>query len=530
MDHSFTFEFPYRSQRMPVLARNCVATSQPLAAQAGLRMLLAGGNAVDAALASAIALTVVEPTSNGIGSDLFAIVWDGHALHGLNASGRSPAGWARERFAKYAGQMPVVGWDTVTVPGAVSGWIELHAKLGKLPLERIFEPAIHYAREGYLVSPITARAWGFAQVMFDGFDDWRDTFTLGGRAPRAGERFASEAHAATLESICATRGESIYRGELAQRICAAANEAGAALCAKDLASHRADWVGTISTDYRGLRVHEIPPNGQGVAALSALAILREMNLRDLAVDSADSLHLQIESMKLALADVYAQVSDPRFMRIDPNDMLDPAYAKSRAGQIDPKHAKQFSTGFPPREGGTVYMTAADESGMMVSLIQSNYYGFGSGIVIPGTGIAMQNRGFGFTLEKNHPNEVGPSKRPFHTIIPGFVTRGGKPLVSFGVMGGAMQAQGHVQMITRIFVYDQNPQAASDAPRWQVMGGLKVILEEGTSADVVDDLQSRGHQIRVAPPKEFGGAQLIYRLDDGYVVASDSRKDGQAVGF
>jgi gamma-glutamyltranspeptidase/glutathione hydrolase len=529
MESGFTFDFPYRSQRMPVLARNVVATSQPLAAQAGLRMLLAGGNAVDAALASAIALTVVEPTSNGIGSDLFAILWDGHTLHGLNASGRSPAGWTRQRFAKYGRQMPVVGWDTVTVPGAVSGWVELHTKFGRLPFERLFETAIRYAREGYPVSPITARAWGFAQAMFDEFDEWKATFTFSGRSPAAGEIFKSEVHAKTLESIAGSRGESFYRGAIAEQIVAAARDAGAVMTAEDLSNHRADWVGTISADYRGLRIHEIPPNGQGVAALAALSILHQLNLRDHAVDSANSLHLQIEAMKLSLADVYAQVADPRSMRIDPNDMLDPSYAKSRAAQIDPKHAREFGTGFP-REGGTVYLTAADEAGMMVSLIQSNYYGFGSGIVIPGTGIAMQNRGFGFVLEQDHPNEVGPSKRPFHTIIPGFVTRGGRPLMSFGVMGGAMQAQGHVQMVTRIFDYGQNPQAASDAPRWQVMGGLKVILEEGTSQRVIDDLESRGHQIRIAPPKEFGGAQLIYRMDDGYLAASDSRKDGHATGY
>src|SRR5439155_3213104 len=366
-------------------------------------------------------------------------------------------------------------------------------------------------------------------LIFSEFTDWKAAFCPGGRAPRAGERFASVDHAATLKEIAATRGESFYRGALAEQIFAAADAAGASLSLDDLATHKSEWVGTISTDYRGLRIHEIPPNGQGVAALAALAILRQFNLRDYSVDSADFFHLEIEAMKLALADVYAQVADPAFMRIDANDLLDPAYAKSRASQIDMKRAKEFITGFP-REGGTVFITAADASGMMVSLIQSNYFGFGSGIVIPGTGIAMQNRGFGFVLEKGHPNEVGPRKRPFHTIIPGFVTRGGKPLMSFGVMGGPMQAQGHLQMITRIFDYEQNPQAASDAPRWQVMGGLKVAVENGIDPRVIDDLKSKGHDIRIAASTEFGGAQMIYRLEGGYLAASDHRKDGQGVGY
>jgi gamma-glutamyltranspeptidase/glutathione hydrolase len=521
-------EFPYCSGRMPVLAQNVVATSQPLAAQAGLRMLLAGGNAVDAALAAAIALTVVEPTSNGIGSDLFAIVWDGQSLHGLNASGRSPAAWTRQRFANCQ-TMPVVGWETVTVPGAVSGWSALSLRFGKLPFEQLCKPAIHYAREGFLVSPITASAWQRSLMMFDEFADWKATFCPGGRPPFAGERFVSPAHAQTLEKIAATGGKAFYTGELAEQICRASQSAGAALCAEDLALHQPEWVETLSTRYRGTHLHEIPPNGQGVAALAALAILECLPLGDHPVDSPQSIHLQIEVMKLALADVYAQVADPAFMRVRPADICDPGYAKARSALIDPTRAGEYRTGLP-REGGTVYLTAADASGMMVSLIQSNYFGFGSGIVIPGTGIAMQNRGYGFVLEKDHPNQVGPRKRPFHTIIPGFVMRDDKPLMSFGVMGGPMQAQGHVQMMTRIFDYEQNPQAASDAPRWQVMGGLKVIVEKGPAPATVEALRALGHDVRIAPSREFGGAQIIFRLDDGYLAATDHRKDGQAVGY
>jgi gamma-glutamyltranspeptidase/glutathione hydrolase len=523
------FDQPYCSRRSPLLARNIVATSQPLAAQAGLRMLLSGGNAVDAALAAAITLTVVEPTSNGIGADAFAIVWDGRALHGLNASGRSPAAWTREYFDRF-NQMPVSGWHSVTVPGAVSGWVELSKTFGKLPFEQLFEPAIAYARDGFLVSPITARAWARGARAFADFAAFQKAFTSDGRVPRPGESFVMPDHAATLESIARTRGESFYRGELAARIVAASSVEGGLMSADDLASHRPEWSGTIACDYRGQQLHEIPPNGQGLAALLALNILSSFSVADYPVDSADSLHLQIEAMKLALADAYRYVSDPAHMtEVTAGDLLDPNYARERSKLIDPKRATIAAHGVPKR-GGTVYLTAADASGMMVSFIQSNYYGFGSGVVIPDTGIAMQNRGYGFVLDRDHPNCVGPRKRPFHTIIPGFVMRDGAPLMSFGVMGGPMQAQGHVQMMTRILDYGQNPQAASDAPRWQVTGGLEVLIERGFAPDVLDDLRSRGHELKLADPESFGGAQLIYRIEDGYVAGSDHRKDGCAVGF
>lgn len=522
------FDQPYPSRRSPVLARNAVATSQPLAAQAGLRMLAAGGNAVDAAIASAIALTVVEPTSNGIGSDAFAIVWDGEQLCGLNASGRSPAAWTRDAFAGL-NRMPERGWNSVTVPGAVSAWVELSAQFGKLPFEKLFEPAIEHARRGFLVSPIIARSWDRAVRTYAGFEAFARTFAPQGRAPRAGERFVMPDHAESLEKIARSRGEEFYRGDLAGKIAADAATNGGLMTLDDLASHRAEWVEPICCDYRGVTLHEIPPNGQGIAALLALNLLSHFDLAPLQVDSPDSLHVQIEAMKLALSDAYRYVSDPAAMDVTAADLLDPEYSRSRAAMIDPKRALAASHGFPKR-GGTVYLSAADASGMMVSFIQSNYYGFGSGIVIPGTGIAMQNRGFGFVLDPKHPNCVGPRKRPFHTIIPAFVTRGGSPLMSFGVMGGPMQAQGHVQMMTRIFDHGQNPQAASDAPRWQFIDGLEVLLEAGFYAATIDGLRARGHAVRIEGPEAFGGAQLIYRLDDGYLAASDHRKDGQAVGF
>ena len=526
----FDYTFPYPSQRMPVLARNVVATSQPLAAQAGLQMLRAEGNAVDAALAAAIALTVVEPTSNGIGSDAFAILWNGGELVGLNASGRSPKALTKERF-KDMDSVPLRGWDAVTVPGAVSAWATLSERYGKLPFEALFEPAIRYAREGYLVSPITAKAWSAAPKAFGNFPEFAAKFLPNGRAPRAGELFRYEDQAKTLERIAETKGEAFYRGDLAEKIAAHAEESNALLAGEDLAEHQADWVDLISEDYRGVTLHEIPPNGQGLAALLMLGILKHHPVADYPVDSADSLHVQLEAMKLAFADAYRYISDADTMDMSLEDLLHGDYAKERSKEIDMSRAKNPNHGVPKR-GGTVYLTAADENGMMVSFIQSNYYGFGSGIVVPGTGISLQNRGAGFTLEEGHANQVAGGKRPFHTIIPGFLTQNGQPLMSFGVMGGPMQPQGHAQMVIRLCDYAQNPQAASDAPRWRVAGGREVYVEPGFRPDVLDELRSRGHEVKVDDSAfgGFGGAQLIYRLENGYLAASDSRKDGQAVGF
>jgi gamma-glutamyltranspeptidase/glutathione hydrolase len=521
----FDWEFPYRSQRMPVLARNVVATSQPLAAQAGLAMLHAGGNAADAAIAAAIALTVVEPTSNGIGGDAFALVWDGTRLHGLNASGRSPATWTPERFR----EVPVRGWEAVTVPGAVSAWCALSEKFGRLPFARLFEPAVRYAGEGFLVSPITATGWARAEKAFGQLPAFRATFLPNGRAPAAGEVFACPEQARTLEAIAETRGEAFYRGALAERIAADAAAHGAALSVDDLASHTADWVEPIAADYRGFGVHELPPNGQGLAALLALAILQRLGVAEHAPDSAGALHLQIEATKLALRDAHRYVTDGRFMDVRVADLLDPGYVEQRAAVVDRTRASDPGHG-APRPGGTVYLAAADASGMMVSFIQSNYMGFGSGIVVPGTGIALQNRAAGFVSDPAHPNRIDGGKRPFHTIIPAFVTEDGAPRMAFGVMGGPMQAQGHVQMIVRIRDHRQNPQAACDAPRWQVAAGRELMVESGFAPDVLDDLRARGHHVVERHPANFGGAQLVWKLDHGYLAASDPRKDGQAVGF
>ena len=526
----FTWDFPYPSQRMPVLAKNVVATSQPLAAQAGLAMLAKGGNAVDAGLAAAITLTVVEPTSNGIGSDVFAILWDGQRLVGLNASGRSPAGWTPERFAGRT-TMPNLGWDSVTVPGAVSAWVALSKRYGKLPFEDLFEAGVRYARESFMVSPITAASWARQAPNFKGFSEFCWTFLPKDRAPYAGERFYCPQQAETLEDVASTNGESFYRGPIAERIALASRSDDGAMTEDDLAAHRADWIDPISIEYRGYHLHEMPPNSQGIAALIALGILRNFDVASFPADSADSLHLQIEAMKLAFADTWRHVADPASMEVTPAQMLDSAYLAERAKLVDLKRAAEPRPGIP-RSGGTVYLAAADEKGMMLSFIQSNYQGFGSGIVVPGTGISLQNRAAGFSLKPGHPNQVGPRKRPFQTIIPGFLTRNGQPVMSFGVMGGNMQPQGHVQMVTRLVDYNQNPQACSDAARWIVNGDYTVSLEAAVSSSVKEELTRRGHRIVSSEVTMFGfgGAQLIHRLDDGYCGASDHRKDGCAIGF
>ena len=524
-------DFPYASQRMPVLARNVVATSQPLAAQAGLRMLYAGGNAVDAAVAAAITASVVEPTANGIGSDAFALVWDGAALHGLNASGRSPAGWAPSRFAG-AAAMPVLGWESVTVPGAVSAWVALSQRFGKLPFAQLFGPAIGYARDGFLVSPAIARQWATAARTLSGQPGFAAAFMPGGAAPAAGQRFMFPDQARTLEAIAESHGAAFYRGVLAERIAADAQAHGAALSLADLAAHECSWVEPITQAYRGHTMHEIPPNGQGLATLIALGILDQLDLAGHPADSADAIHLQIEAMKLAFADVYAHVADPAHMRIDSRALLEPAYLRRRAAAIDPARAQAMSTGVPRHEG-TVYLTAADAGGMMVSLMQSNYRGFGSGVVVPGTGIALNDRGSGFSLDPSHPNAVGGAKRPFHTIIPGFLTKGGSPLLSFGVMGGNMQPQGQLQMLVRLLDHHQNVQAASDAPRWKISEDqLEVMVEHDFDAVVADALAARGHRVTraTADSMDFGAAQLIQCVEGGYVAASEKRRDGQAVGF
>lgn len=522
----------YASRRSPVLAANVVSTSHPLASHAGIRMIERGGNAVDAALAAAIALTVVEPTGNGLGSDAFCIVSDGSALHGLNASGRSPAGWTPERFARFS-TMPERGFESVTVPGAIAGWGDLSRRFGSLSFAELFEPAVEYAERGFFVTPMIGELWRRGAATLGDLPGFAEAFMPEGRAPRAGERFVNMPLARSLRLIAETEGRAFYEGELGERVAAFAVEHGACLTVDDLAAHRNDWCGTIEQPFASSALHEIPPNGQGIAALMALGILRNLGIEELDPDGGEAIHLQIEAMKLALADLDRHVADPEHMGMTARDLLDPEYLNQRARLIDRGRAQMFGAGAPV-SGGTVCLAAGDSRGMMVSFIQSNYSGFGSGIVVPGTGISLQNRGFGFSLEAGHPNRVGGAKRPLHTIIPGFISRNGRDEAAFGIMGGPMQAQGHVQLFLRMQVWGQDPQTAADAPRWRFIDGNTTALEDGISPEVEAFLQARGHTIVREPPEEvfgFGGAQIVKRLEGGgYCAGSDPRKDGQAVGF
>jgi gamma-glutamyltranspeptidase/glutathione hydrolase len=486
-----------------------------------------GGNAVDAALAAAITLAVVEPVSTGLGSDLFATVWDGAALHGLNASGRAPAGWTRERFDG-AAAMPQLGWDSATIPGGISGWGELSRRFGRLPYAALFDDAIRYARAGFLVSPVVAYKWAWGVERWAGQPGFAETFLPNGRPPRAGERFVNRPLADSLEKIAASGGESFYRGALAEAMAAHARACGAAHTFDDFAAQQCDWVTPIAQDYRGWTVHEIPPNGQGIAALMALGMLEHFDLASLGPGHPDAWHLPIEAMKLAFADVRAQVGDPAAMRVAPQDMLDPDYLAARAATIRRDRAGSPVAGLAP--GGTVYLGTGDAGGRMVSLIQSTFMGFGSGVVVPGTGIHLHNRGSSFSLEDGHPNAVGAGKRPLHTILPAFLSRSGTPVAAFGVMGGPMQPQGHVQLMTRILDHGENPQSALDAPRWKVGAGLTVDIEDGAPTAVLNELAARGHDIgRTDTYADMGAGQVVWRLDDGYLAASDWRRDGGALG-
>ena len=529
-------QYPYPSQRRVVLGKHhAVATSQSLATLAGMEMFWAGGNAVDAAIASAVALTVVEPTSNGIGGDAFALVWDGK-LHGLNGSGKSPQALSLESFTGLE-SVPELGWLAVTVPGAVSAWQTLSQRWGRLPFEQLFAPAIRYAQEGFLVSPVTAAAWKRAENVYlplDGpqFIPFKQVFFPQGRAPNSGEVWGSPVHAQTLKEIADSEGESFYRGKLAEAIAEFATETGGLLNATDLAQHESLWVNPISTQYRQYRIWEIPPNTQGIAALMALNILEGFDPASVTRESASSYHRQIEAMKLAFADVYRYVSDPRFMNVSCEQLLNKAYAAKRRQSIQHQALPLVEPGLA--SGGTVYLATADKE-LMVSLIQSNYHGFGCGILVPGTGIALHNRGAGFTLE-SHPNQVAPGKRPFHTIIPGFITEGDReaetefhrPLGPFGVMGAPMQPQGHLQVVLNLTDYGMNPQAALDAPRWRFVSDDVVLVESGVSPAIVRELRDRGHNIQIAPYTMFGKGQIILLQPEGFVAASEPRADGIAL--
>lgn len=523
------WNFPYPSQRMPVMADCMVASSQPLAVQAGVDCLRRGGNAVDAAITTAITLTVVEPTSNGLGSDAFAMVFHDGQLHGINGSGRSPRSWTYAQFSAFE-SMPQLGWLSVTVPGAVSVWMALSERFGSLPFTQLFDAAIAYAQEGYAVSPITAQAWHKAGERFQDCAEFKRVYMPHGLAPQAGQRMRNPDQAESLRQIAQSKGQTFYQGQIAERIVDAANSAGVAWEMTDLRAHQAEWVAPLAINFYGYDVYELPPNGQGLAALIALALLQRLDIASLEPDSVQSLHLQIEAMKIGFQAVEQHLADPGYMQIDAQALLQADVLDRHAARIDPTMAQNIPFQLAT-DHGTVYLSTADAKGSMVSLIQSNYMGFGSGVVIPNSGIAMQNRGAGFSLQRGHPNHVDGGKRPYHTIIPGFVCKDGQPVLSFGVMGGRMQPQGHVQMLVRILCAGQNPQAASDAPRWCVLEDASVAVEASMPSATVTALRACGHQITVESNSVlFGGAQLIMRQAAGYIGASDHRKDGMAAGF
>ena len=539
---TFNLSNPYTSTRLPVFARNIVSTSHPLAAQAGLRILWQGGNAVDAAIAAAAVLTIVEPVSCGLGSDAFCILWDGKALHGLNASGRAPQAWTPEYFQKKYGpdamQPPKRGIDSVTVPGAVASWVAMSERFGKLPFADLMQSAIEIAERGYLLSVVVQEKWAAAVDELRHQPGFSEHLLPWGRAPQVGELFQFPAAARGLRAIANSKGQAFYGGEIAHALEKFSKAHGGSLKASDFAAYKADWVTPIAQNYRGHTLHEIPPNGQGIAALISLGILGNFDLAALSRDGVDSQHLQIEAMKLAFADVYRYVADEASMEVTAQQMLDPAYLKQRAGLIDMKKAQDFKAGNPAK-GGTIYLTAADENGMMVSFIQSNYMGFGSGCVEPEFGVSLQNRGHAFATRAgghNPANLVAPGKRPFHTIIPAFLTKDGQPVMSYGVMGANMQPQGHVQTLVRMLDYQQNPQAACDAPRWRYNEGLVINVESAMDPHTVKGLQALGHQMEVINDsyQDFGSGQFIWRMGDpkvqGYVAASDSRRDGLVAGF
>jgi len=430
-------------------------------------------------------------------------------------------------------QVPLLGWLGVTVPGAVAAWRSLSERWGQLPFEQLFAPAIRYAEEGFPVSPVTAQAWKRAEAVYlplidPEFQPFKEVFFPTNRAPAAGEIWRSEAHAKTLRALAYSGGESFYRGELAQQTAAFAASTDGHITLDDLAAHSSDWVEPISTTYRGLTVWEMPPNTQGIATLMALNVLEGFDLSKYARESAQSYHLQIEAMKLAFADTYRYIADPRFFDVPGLLLLEKAYADKRRQLIGETAIPLAQPGLP--KGGTVYLAAADQD-LMVSFIQSNYQGFGSGILVPGTGIALQNRGVGFSLEPEHPNQVGAGKRPFHTIIPGFLTQDGQPVGPFGVMGAPMQPQGHLQVVVNLTDYGMNPQAALDAPRWRFISGKTVLLEQAVPQSVALALAEWGHDVQMsAEGGLFSKGQVILRQREVFVAASEPRADGLALAW
>ena len=530
-------QYPYASRRRVVYGRRAmVCTSQPLASQAGLQILQQGGNAVDAAIATAICQTIVEPTNNGLGSDCFAIVWVKDKLYGINGSGYAPQNLTAEavRAAGYTDKMPFRGWQAVTVPGAPSAWAELHKRFGRLPFAQLFAPAIDYAENGYPVSPNMSRLWEEADGFYTKYKDrpefkgWFDTFEPNGHWLQPGEVFKNPDIAKSLRLIAETYGDAFYKGELADKIDAFMQEHNGFLRKSDLEAYKPEWVEPLSVNYRGYDIWELPPNGHGITVLMALNILKGYNFTER--DTVETMHKQIEAMKLSFVDTKEYVAEPSYMKVTAEQLLSERYAADRRALINDK-ALEPVVG-DPRYSSTVYFCTADAEGNMVSMIQSNYRGFGSGIVVPGTSISFNDRAENFSFDENHPNALQGGKRPYHTIIPAFMTKDGQAVSAFGIMGGFMQPQAHVQVAMNMIDFGLNPQQALDAPRWQWIGGKTVEVEQDTPNHIIRQLQRMGHNVVVQPdPYHMGRGQIIIRDEDGVLCgATEKRTDGQIACF
>lgn len=535
--------------RSEVIAPQAMAaTSHPLATQIALRIMKDGGNAIDAAIAANAALGLMEPTGNGIGGDLFAIVWDAKSeqLYGLNASGRSPRSLSREYFVDQGMEsIPPYGPLPVSIPGTVDGWFELHGRFGKLPMTQILAPTIRYARNGHPVHETIQHYWSLSVDRLAEYPGFTEQMTIDGRAPEVGELWKNPNLANTLERIANEGRDVFYKGEIAQTIADYMQASGGFLTYEDLASHTSEWVDPLSVNYRGYDVWELPPNGQGIAALQILNIIENFDVANMGFGSPDHIHLFLEAKKLAFEDRARFYADPEYMDISIERLLTDDYARQRSSLIDmTKAAREFPHGDPEvlREGDTIYLTTADSAGNMVSLIQSNYRGMGSGMTPPGLGFILQDRGELFSLEEGHPNVFAPGKRPFHTIIPAFITKNGKPFMSFGLMGGGMQPQGHAQIVMNLVDFGMGLQEAGDAPRIHHSGSSEptgetmsdggiVNLESGYDYEVIRELMARGHKIQFARGP-FGGYQAIMKHPEfgTYFGASESRKDGNAAGY
>lgn len=542
--------------RSEIIARNgAAATSQPLATQVAISILQQGGSAVDAAIAANATLGLLEPTGSGMGGDLFALIWDPKAkkVVGLNASGRAPKGQSLDDLVKRLGPgkpIPSHGSLSVTVPGAVAGWFEMHQKYGKLPMEKVLAPAIAYANDGAPVSPFIAKGWAanfkrFEQMtgVIEELDNARKTYLIDGKPPVAGQVFRNPDLAKSLSIVAKGGHDAYYKGPIARTIDAYMKRIGGPLRYEDFADFKAQWVEPISTSYRGYDVWQIPPNGQGLATLQMLNILEGYDLKKMGHNSADFIHVSVEAKKLAFADRSRWYADQEFVKLPISTLISKEYAAKRRALIDMGKAGAPETGLMPESHDTIFLSTADKDGLMVAFIQSNYRGMGSGLVPDGLGFMLQDRGEQFALDPKHPNVYAPGKRPFHTIIPGFVTKDGQPFAAYGVMGGAMQPQGHVQVLVNMIDFGLNVQEAGDAARWQHEGSPEptgekgdgvgtLYVEQGVSPAVIDELRKRGHKVEVKPGLHYGSYEAIQRdnVNGVYRAGTEMRVDGNAAGY